>query len=313
MLAVSPGCQIAYNQPDWVYRKAEGVSQSELKEVLRSPAHWLARYGPDAVPTFPSIAMIIGTALHCKVLEPQLFNSLFVDRSQKEKELTVTELKEALDAEGIEYKKTAKKPELVSLLYPDGQPVDKRTTLAPDDFRMVCGMADALRTHSVTGKWFEPGAANYTKANELSMYVEAAANPYGMPMKGRLDRLIKSSGGFVILDLKSTDDASPDAFMKKAFNLSYHLQAAYYTELVRRTLGVENVRFIFCAVERRAPHGIGLYEASEDFASYGAEKMAEGFKALRYAKESGIYSGYSDHIESLGLPAWAKKSSGVLF
>jgi hypothetical protein len=135
------GTEIRFKQPDFAYRKAEGVSQSELKEVLRSPAHWLARYGPDAAPTFPSNAMIIGTALHCKLLEPELFDSEFVDRSTLDKELTITQLKAALDDEGIEYKKTAKKPELEALLYPEGKPVDKRTSLSGDDFAIVNGMA----------------------------------------------------------------------------------------------------------------------------------------------------------------------------
>ena len=126
MLQIAEGTEVRFFEPDYIYRKNDGVSQSELKEMLRSAAHWAARYGPDAQPTFPSAAMIMGTALHAKVLEPETFDKNFVDRGSKPKELTITELKAALEDQQIEFKKTAKKPELEALLYPDGKPVDKR-------------------------------------------------------------------------------------------------------------------------------------------------------------------------------------------
>lgn len=304
MLKVAEGSEVRFLQQDRDYRKAEGVSQSELKEVLRSPAHWLARYGPNAEPVFPSIAMIIGTALHCKVLEPEIFDASFCDRSKLDKDLTVTELKAALDEEGIEYKKTAKKPELEALLYPDGKPVDKRTSLAADDFRMVCGMSDALRTHEVAGRWFDPGRTNYRKGNEMSLYIE---DFNGMKVKGRIDRLEKTgSNSFMILDLKTTDDASPSAFQKKAFNLGYHIQAAFYSDLVRHVFQADSVEFMFCAVERKAPHGIGLYRAGEQMIDFGREKYLEAIKTLAHCKKNEVFYGYSPDPQELTLPGWVK-------
>lgn len=306
MIETAQGTELRFNQPDAAYRRAEGVSQSELKEVLRSPAHWLARYGPNAEPTFPSIAMIIGTALHCKLLEPELFDSQFVDRGSLEKELTVTQLKAALDDEGIEYKKTAKKPELEALLYPDGKPVDKRTSLSPDDFAIVNGMAEATRSHSIAGNWFDPGLKNYRRANELSMYVEASEETYGLPIKGRLDRLVKTSDGWMILDLKTTDDASPGAFQKKAFNLGYHLQAAFYEDLVRKVLKADRVDFLFCAIERRRPHGISLFKAGEDMIELGRKQYKDALRTLAYCRKTDSFPGYQSEVQELTLPGWAK-------
>ena len=306
MIETARGSEIRFKQPDFAYRKAEGVSQSELKEVLRSPAHWLARYGPDAAPTFPSIAMIIGTALHCKLLEPELFDSQFVDRSTLDKELNITQLKAALDDEGIEYKKTAKKPELEALLYPDGKAVDKRTSLSADDFAIVNGMAEATRSHSIAGNWFDPGRKNYRRGNELSMYVEPSADTFGLPIKGRLDRLEKTADGWMILDLKTTDDASPGTFSKKAFNMGYHLQAAFYTDLVSKVLQTENVDFMFCAMERRRPHGIALYKAGSDMLDLGRKQYKEALRTLAYCKETESFPGYDSEVLELTLPGWAK-------
>ena len=75
-------------------------------------------------------------------------------------------------------------------------------------------MGDA-RTHDIAGKWFDPGRANYGKANE-SLYVEPSEESFGL-RKGRLDRLERTSSGWMILDLKTTDDASASAFQRKAF------------------------------------------------------------------------------------------------
>jgi hypothetical protein len=305
MIETASGTEIRFNQPDFAYRKAEGISQSELKEVLRSPAHWAARYGPDAAPTFPSIAMIIGIALHCKLLEPELFDSQFVDRSSLDKELNVAELKAALDDEGIEYKKSAKKPELEALLYPEGKPVDKRTSLSGDDFAIVQGMAEATRAHPVAGNWFDPGRKNFRRGNELSMYVEASADTYGLPIKGRLDRLEKTENGWMILDLKTTDDASPSTFQKKAYSMGYHIQAAFYTDLVKTVLDADSVEFIFCAMERRRPHGIALYKASEDMIEIGRTQYKKALKELSFCKSKDLFPGYDSNIIDLSLPGWA--------
>ncbi|MBP47188.1 MAG: hypothetical protein CMH53_04555 [Myxococcales bacterium] len=305
MIETASGTEIRFNQPDSAYRKAEGISQSELKEVLRSPAHWAARYGPDASPTFPSIAMIIGIALHCKLLEPEIFDSQFVDRSSLDKELNVAELKAALDDEGIEYKKSSKKPELEALLYPEGKPIDKRTSLSGDDFAIVQGMAEATRAHPIAGNWFDPGRKNFRRGNELSMYVEPSADTYGLPIKGRLDRLEKTADGWMILDLKTTDDASPSVFQKKSFSMGYHIQAAFYTDLVKKVLDADNVEFIFCAMERRRPHGIALYKASEDMIEIGRTQYKKALKELAFCKSRDLFPGYDSNIIDLSLPGWA--------
>lgn len=311
MIETAQGTEIRFKQPDFAYRKAEGISQSELKEVLRSPAHWAARYGPDASPTFPSIAMIIGTALHCKLLEPEIFDTQFVDRSSLEKELNVTQLKAALDDEGIEYKKSAKKPELEALLYPNGKPVDKRTSLSGDDFAIVQGMAEATRAHPIAGNWFDPGRKNFRRGNELSMYVEPSAETYGLPIKGRLDRLEKTENGWMILDLKTTDDASPSTFQKKAYTMGYHIQAAFYTDLVAKVLQDDNVEFMFCAMERRRPHGIALYKAGQDMIELGRKQYKQALRTLAYCKEKESFPGYDSEIQELSLPGWAKSYQPV--
>ena len=306
--AVADGCEVRYQQPDHEYRRHDSTSQSELKEILKSPAHYLARYGPDAAPFFPSKNMIIGTALHSRVLEPHLFDSQFCDRSEVAKEPTVSELKEQLTEEGIEFKASAKKPELMALAYPDGLPKEKRTTLASEDFAIVCGMGEALRTHGITGDWFNPGQSNYRRTNELSIYLDAATSGFGFPVKGRIDRLERTATGWRILDLKSTDTASAGEFQRKAWNLGYDLQAWFYSMLVQKALG-GTVEFVFVAVERNRPHGIGLYKASQKLLASGEKKAIYAAQELSFCKQTGNFPGYPEEILSLEPPRWADTSS----
>ena len=58
--------EIAYNQSDWDYRRAEGLNQSSLKKILESPAHYQAALKNRLIPT---PAMEMGTAAHCLVLD----------------------------------------------------------------------------------------------------------------------------------------------------------------------------------------------------------------------------------------------------
>jgi hypothetical protein len=305
---VAPGCEVIYGQPDHEYRAAEGVSQSELKEILKSPAHYMARYGPNALPFYPSALMTMGTALHALTLEPESFSSNFCSRADVAKEPTVPELKDLLNAAGISFKGTALKGELLALMYPEGLPKDPRTTLAPEDYAAVGGMAAALQDHSTAGAWFDPTRRNYRRGNEVSIYVSAEASPLGFPMKGRIDRLERTSTGWRILDLKSTDNASTSQFMRKTWELSYDIQAAYYSWLVALALGGD-VEFLFCAVERKAPHGIGLYRASESLLVSGEARVRRAAAEMSFCLQTNNWPGYSDEIQDLVLPAWAKDSA----
>jgi RecB family exonuclease len=138
------------------------------------------------------------------------------------------------------------------------------------------------------------------------MYAEPCADTFGLPIKGRLDRLEKTANGWMILDLKTTDDASPSTFQKKAFTMGYHLQAAFYTDLVRKVLQTDEVEFMFCAMERRRPHGIALYRAGADMLELGRKQYKEALRTLAYCKETESFPGYDSEVLDLSLPGWAK-------
>lgn len=295
---------VEFHQPDPVYRKSEGISQSAMKELLISPAHYLAAYGPNAEPRFATAAMTWGLALHGKVLEPEKFDNLFYDRSEKPKEPTVGELKEMAAEMGLDFKSTIKKAELEALIWPEGKKKDNRTSLDPKDFDNVIRAAEALRSHDITGDWFCPGQENYRQFNEVSLYIQ---NELGQVLKGRFDRMIldEENKKVTILDLKTTQSAQFKDFQRSVVNFSYDLQAAWYTNLAQKCWPGFEVEFLFVAIEKKAPFGVSIFRASEQLLTNGRLKMAKALDLFEQCQTLDYWPSYDPIIHDLALPAWA--------
>jgi hypothetical protein len=295
--------RVAFYQPDPDYRRTEGLSQSAMKELLKSPAHYMSAYGPNAEPRFATAAMTWGLALHARVLEPEKFDNLFYDRSSKAKEPTVQELKDMLDESQVEYPKSAKKADLELLLWPEGKKKDSRTSMDPNDFGNVIRAAETLRTHDITGEWFCPGNEGYREFNEVSAYIK---NENGQTLKGRFDRLLLDEAGkkVTILDLKTTQSAELRDFQKSCVNFSYDLQAAWYSHLAERCWPGFEVEFLFCAIEKKPPFGISVFRASENLVRNGRKKMAKALDLFAQCQALDYWPSYDPIVHDLDLPAW---------
>ena len=301
---------LEHELPESIYRAYPALSQSSMKELLVSPAHYMARYGPDAPPFFPSAAMIMGSAIHARVLEPETFDAQFINKSDKPKDLTIPELKEMLDAQGVEYPKAAKKAELEAMAFPGGKPKDQRTSLDAETYDAVLNAAEALRCHDITGQWFCPGTRDYRKNNEVSLFVR---NHMGLVLKARLDRVIFDGVTVKILDLKTTHTSSPREFQRTVANFSYDLQAAWYSDLAAKCYpDARAIEFYFCALERKAPHGISVFKASQNLIDSGRQKMTNALEQYAQCTELNYWPGYAPKVHDLDMPAWAKSGEAEL-
>ena len=286
--------ELIYNQSDFDYRRAPGVNQSSLKKILESPAHYQAALANKLVPT---PAMKMGTALHCLSLDGEkAFKSSYFDRKKEGKDLTVAEMKEALDKKGVKYKASAKKPELEILLYPDGKPVDRRTGLSEDEYTAVLGMAESLERLS----WFSPSQTDYIKHNEVSVYWDWM----GVPCKARLDRVAIEEG--LVLDLKTTDCIEPDIFSKKVVGLGYDFQAGYYAEAAKVAFG-KDFRFLFAAVERKAPYTVDVFEVSDDMMEESLWKCEKALQIYAECEKNNAWPNREPLVRQLAYPNWYER------
>jgi hypothetical protein len=273
----SSDIEVVYCQPDAEYRRARGESQSHLKMILSSPAHYQAATRRR----FPaSAAMTIGTATHCKLLEgDETFFAQFIKKPDDIK-YTTKEGREWRDAN------------------------TKKTILANDgkdpQWDCVVGMTDALRQLD----WFDPTQPDYRKFNELSIYW----NDFGISCKARLDRVIPLKEETLVLDLKTTDNVSVDKFQSKLVDLGYDFQAAWYSHAAELAYG-KPVRFIFVAVERNDPHTIDMFEVPDFMVQEARFKNEKALKILKECRKTNEWPTRQPTLKMLDYPKWYEYKS----
>lgn len=143
---------------------------------------------------------------------------------------------------------------------------------------------------------------------ELSLFAERD----GLPVKCRLD-FAPDDQQQGIIDLKSCQSAEPRKFMRSAYELAYHIQAAFtldVADLCRKALGKDYPRFSLLAVESDVPHGVCRLIFDDEPLSLlrlGRIHYRAAFKQLQNAYESGRWDGYGTHAAEEYAPPWILK------
>jgi len=257
------------------YHAGPGVSKSDLDLIARSPAHYRAQ---KAAPREATPAMIIGSAFHTATLEPEKFDLEF-----------------AVAPEGIDRRTKAGKEEWAAFEAASAG----KTVLKAEDADRVKEMALAVLAHPLAGPLVRGGVA------ERSLYWEPSVVE-GIVSKCRPD-YVKSldEGHYVVVDLKSTEDARPWAFERSAWNYRYHVQAAYYWDGCTDALGHAPDAFVFIAVEKAPPYAVVVYEASVEMMGAGREEYFRNLRTFKECLDSGEWPAYPVEIMELMPPKWA--------
>lgn len=93
---------------------------------------------------------------------------------------------------------------------------------------------------------------------------------YGLYCKGKADVVNYDKG--VMVDLKTTSNASPREFERSVYKYGYHRQAAYYLD----GFGLE--KFTIVAIEKKFPYNMGVYTLSDGTIQKGREEIRELMK-----------------------------------
>jgi len=261
--ALPDGIYPGINESDY-HAARELVSSSLLKQVRRTPAH--ARHYMLQGGSQPTPAMQIGTATHIATLEPESLDA-----------------RVAAMPDGLDRRTKAGKEEYAELA------ASGRIILAADDYDMVLRIRDSVHAH--------PAAATLlqgTRAEVTAIWTDALT---GTRCKARADALCNS--GKVIIDLKTTTDASPDGFARAVVNFGYALQAAHYVE------GFRASEMAFIAVEKVAPYAVGVYCLDDAAIAYGRSMRERLMVQLDDCIRSGVWPSYGDQPLFLSLPRWA--------
>lgn len=171
-----------------------------------------------------------------------------------------------------------------------------------EDWNLAHDMATAVAKHPVASKLFTQGCA------EVSVYGEDPLT--GVQRRGRIDWWRDDD---VIVDLKTAQDASKSGFARAVATYKYHLQDAWYSDLASLN-GRPAPRFVFVAVEKSAPHLIGIYELDRAAILAGATLADRACQVYRDCMEAEALFGPDawpewarpgDPIQTLTLPRWS--------
>ena len=104
---------------------------------------------------------------------------------------------------------------------------------------------------------------------------------YNVNCKGMLDYHRDD----MIIDLKTTQDASYNGFMRSVRKYKYHKQAAYYMDAVKA------YRFIIIAIEKTPPFSINVFELGDDMIDEGRDMYNHELEIYKYCEENDYWPG----------------------
>lgn len=256
---------IYYNLSAENYHKSDGISKSGLDQFRKSPAHYKHWLTAEREET---PAMRIGTLTHMSVFQPELY----ADR------VVIAPIVDRRTKEGKSIWEQFK-------IENEGKDI-----ITHDEASQIHAMTQSVRQHPVVKKLLNTGAA------EVSLFAKID----GILMKGRLDYVTNET----ILDLKTTEDATPAGFARSVANYRYHVQAAHYLALGKE-LGMNLTRFLFIAVEKEAPYAVAVYELdTADLMMAEAERQKQ-IAMLGNCIAFDSWPSYPSEIKTLSLPKWA--------
>lgn len=251
------------------------LSRSSIKDFHRNPRYYWSMHLNDARPERTQTReMIIGSAFHTLVLEPEKFNSEYA--VEPPKVLLKDVGRELYD----EYKKHCEELEDSSLI-----------VLSLDEYNNLNSMKEAVNKSNIVMELLTGGEI------ETSFFWEDEDS--GMTIKARPDVLHSN----MIVDLKTINDASFYSFQRSMVDGWYHVQGAMVRDAVRQLKDVEINRVINVCVEKKYPYCIGVYIIDEAAIDHGEELYKGVLLNMKSCIINNDFEGFKPQI--VGLPKWA--------
>lgn len=248
------------------YGKAAGVRKSQLDLLSISPA--TARSGFKE----QTEAMIMGSLVHCLVLQPETFAPEYA-------------------IEPVVDKRTkAGKEELEAFLIAN----DDKTTISQDDYDKALNMRDSVL--NVIGDFLDMPDA----------IIEHAAfwkdSRTGTLCKCKPDVYIPSLG--LAIDLKTTSGfATADDFGKSVKSFRYHVQQAFYTQGLEAN-GFSVNHFLFVPVSKGISANCRAFRLDESVVELGKKLLTDDLDLWADCEQSGSWMRKPSQIETIKFKPW---------
>lgn len=253
------------------YHALEALSASGISKLLRSPAHYhVWRTAPRAA----TPAMAFGTVVHALVLEPHRAAPVAITPACERRS-------NADKAIWAEFESN----------------LNGRVPLKQDEFDRAQRVRDAV--------WANAGARAFLEGIASEVSISWRDDQFDISCKARLDAL---RAGLGIVDLKTTSEATPEAFARAVAHFFYHAQAAHYWRAVEHPLHASPPFFAWIAIETAPPFGSRCYTIEPPALRLGGDLADRAASSYAAAFRNARWPGYIETIEPLRLPKWALRA-----
>ncbi|EJH2621882.1 exodeoxyribonuclease VIII [Escherichia coli] len=268
---IEPG--IYYGISNENYHAGPGVSKSQLDDIADTPALYLWRKNTP-VDTTKTKTLDLGTAFHCRVLEPEEFSNRFIVAPEFNRRTNAG--KEEEKAFLMECASTGK------------------TVITAEEGRKIELMYQRVMALPL-GQWLVESAGHA----ESSIYWEDPET--GILCRCRPDKIIPEFHW--IMDVKTTADIQ--RFKTAYYDYRYHVQDAFYSDGYEAQFGVLPT-FVFLVASTTVECGrypVEIFMMGEEAKLAGQQEYHRNLRTLADCLNTDEWPA----IKTLSLPRWAKE------
>ncbi|HFU7888899.1 TPA: exodeoxyribonuclease VIII [Escherichia coli] len=268
---IEPG--IYYGISNENYHAGPGVSKSQLDDIADTPALYLWRKNAP-VDTTKTKTLDLGTAFHCRVLEPEEFSNRFIVAPEFNRRTNAG--KEEEKAFLMKCASTGK------------------TVITAEESRKIELMYQSVMALPL-GQWLVESAGHA----ESSIYWEDPET--GILCRCRPDKIIPEFHW--IMDVKTTADIQ--RFKTAYYDYRYHVQDAFYSDGYEAQFGVQPT-FVFLVASTTIECGrypVEIFMMSEEAKLAGQLEYHRNLRTLADCLNTDEWPA----IKTLSLPRWAKE------
>lgn len=266
------------------YHACPEFSSSQLKDILRSSAHFYSNNILKENEREAKKHLDFGTLAHTLFLEPEQFDNEFVVGPKFDRR-TKAGKEEAAAWEAANEGKIIIDQEML------------------DGANRIANNLRGLSSYKLMQD-------NYGMAEASIFFTDPV---YGLNLRVRPDYHIIPCDEFpngLLFDVKTTTDARQFKFQRSCSDFGYDISATMYREGFQQHYKTEEKpEFIFLVAESSAPFNVKQYRASSLFLSIGEQRYNKAKELLAESLLINEWDGYSTELEDISLPQYMLKQA----
>lgn len=273
------------------YHRGPGISSTALKKDLEAPKLHKA-YVDGMLSDEETPATVMGSAVHCAVLEPNKFQDIYAVVPSGIKKPTVAQI-------------NAKKPsiktiELINWWDEFNRENAGKNQIKEEERDLSFRIRDAVWTHPEAKEYF------FNYQTELSGWYldQDFEHGEGTNMLCRYRPDLRSDD--FIVDLKTTVSAEKEKFGRQALKMGYHISAAHYLAGDTALKGTTHNQFIIIAVEKTPPYMVSVYAFLDRQLGLGRWERRRALNEIKKCRDEKLWPGYNNDVAvGIEFPPWA--------